>query len=157
MAKLLYQGNDLMAVSSEAKGIAYDNSTSGISATSVQDAIDEVNTDKASYSALESSINSLNSNLTNGSLVAKYSDTFKIQSINSTWKNKPGLYYYEGADTSTCDLPYPHCFVLHFDSPNSDRGVAVCLRWANLGSYSTSTTIWTNGKQDGWIGWRAIN
>ena len=42
MAKLLYQGNSLTAVSSDADYLKYDNTTSGLAATNAQGAIDEV-------------------------------------------------------------------------------------------------------------------
>lgn len=42
MAKLLYQGNSLTAVSSDADYLKYDNTTSGLAATNAQSAIDEV-------------------------------------------------------------------------------------------------------------------
>ena len=44
MAKLLYQGNSLTAVSSDADYLKYDNTTSGLAATNAQGAIDELNT-----------------------------------------------------------------------------------------------------------------
>lgn len=118
--------------------------------------IDNLTTTTAGLGALDAHAGySLAQDLANGDLVAEYANAFALRGTNVSWQDKEGLYYYEGADTSTYNIPYAHCFVLHFR--RTSRGVAICLRWANLGSYSTNKVMWVNGKHDNvWTGWKAI-
>lgn len=76
---------------------------------------------------------------------------------NVAWKNCPAgtstWYYYEGANTSTYDLPYNHCVVTVY-KVNSGRGTAIAIQW-NV-SNGTRPLIWTNSLWDTWRGWVSL-
>lgn len=79
--------------------------------------------------------------------------------INSTsnlpWKNAPvpaeTTYYYEGADTTTLDLPDANCF-LTVQKFNSGRGIAMAYCWPN----GANGKWWINNLHDTWRGWRQM-
>ena len=75
----------------------------------------------------------------------------------NVWKNakndSAGWYFYEGASTSTYDLPTPHCVVIVFKK-TAARGVAFAFGWDGV---STNKTVWKNTCQDVWRGWASLH
>ena len=73
------------------------------------------------------------------------------------WKNtkndSTGWYFYEGASTSTYDIPTPHCIVIVFKKSGA-RGVAFAFGWDGV---STNKTIWKNTCHDIWRGWASLH
>ena len=73
------------------------------------------------------------------------------------WKNtkndSTGWYFYEGASTSTYDIPTPHCIVIVFKKSGA-RGVAFAFGWDGV---STNKTIWKNTCHDVWRGWTSLH
>lgn len=71
------------------------------------------------------------------------------------WKTDSPSYHmswfiYEGANTTTYDLPVAHCIVVVYKY-TSARGVAMAYQWA-----SNSDKIWKNTCHDTWRGWLSI-
>ena len=87
-------------------------------------------------------------NMLNGSLGGNGDDWKNTTNDRAMW------YYYEGADTSTYDIPTPHCVVIVFKKLNT-RGVAFAFGWD--GFVSTNKTIWKNTNHDGWKGWTQLH
>lgn len=73
MAKIMYKGKEYSGVPTSAENIAYDNSESGLSATNVQSAIDEVN-DKTKVEKITLSITT-----SAGTLVS--ADAYKVGNV----------------------------------------------------------------------------
>ena len=75
-------------------------------------------------------------------------------SNTADWKNTANgdmqWYFYEGANTSTLDLPTPHCIVIVFKA--GTRGAAFAFGWDGV---TTNTTLWKNSLHDSWRGWTA--
>ena len=73
------------------------------------------------------------------------------------WKNtkndSTGWYFYEGASTSTYDIPTPHCIVIVFNRAGT-RGVAFAFGWDGV---STNKTVWKNTCHDVWRGWTSLH
>jgi hypothetical protein len=72
-----------------------------------------------------------------------------------SWKNAPEYaettYYYEGADTTTLDLPHRYCFVT-VRKTLSSRGVAIAYSWND----GTDGQWWINRCHDTWRGWHRM-
>ena len=73
------------------------------------------------------------------------------------WKNarndSTGWYFYEGASTSTYDIPTPYCIVIVFKKSGA-RGVAFAFGWDGV---STNKTVWKNTCHDVWRGWASLH
>ena len=71
------------------------------------------------------------------------------------WKAAPQFqsttYFYEGANTTTYDLPHSNVFV-HVMIAASNRGLAIAYKWAD-----TATAVWINRKHDTWKGWERVD
>lgn len=87
-------------------------------------------------------------------------DSASSLSINGTsglpWKNAPDYaettYFYEGADTTTLDLPNSNCFVT-VRKTTSMRGIAIAYNWTDAGAGEW----WINNLHTGsWHGWRKM-
>lgn len=72
-----------------------------------------------------------------------------------SWKDAPDhavtTYYYEGADTTTLDLPDANCF-LTVQKFNSGRGIAMAYCWPN----GANGKWWINNLHNTWGGWRQM-
>ena len=145
-----------------ASGTTYDNTSSGLSATEVQSAVDEVN-DKLDNlfekkSNKVTSISSSSTDLQYPSAKAVYNVLNHFLSRNGApWKDAtPGTamwYFYEGADTVGNNLPTANCFVLVFKQ-SAARGVAFAFGWDGV---STNKTLWKNTLHDSWRGWVSLH
>lgn len=60
-------------------------------------------------------------------------------------------YFYEGASTSTLDLPTSNCVVLVFKS-SASRGYALAFSWAG-----GTNNVWHNNLHDTWRGWTSLH
>lgn len=75
----------------------------------------------------------------------------------SAWDVYPGetgqrLYKYEGANTTTYNLPWQHCVVV-VEWCSATRGIAVAYRWDNG---ATRVNMWVNQLHGTWQGWTSI-
>ena len=75
----------------------------------------------------------------------------------NVWKNakndSSAWYFYEGASTSTYDIPTPYCIVVVFKKSGA-RGVAFAFGWDGV---STNKTVWKNTCHDVWRGWASLH
>ena len=72
------------------------------------------------------------------------------------WSNYPigiASFFYEGADTTTYNLPYPNVIVTVFKA-SSARGIAIAYKWntPTLGD----DVGWINFLHDTWQGWQVM-
>ena len=82
------------------------------------------------------------------------------QGFNSAWKNFPGAvgkytYFFEGADTTTYDLPDGYVIIevnWQYNDHNDLRAVAIAYQWA-----FTTRGVWQNAYNNGWGSWEQIN
>lgn len=81
---------------------------------------------------------------------------FSASGRNVAWKTsgteKAEWFFYEGASSSTYDLPSQHCFILVFKQSNV-RGFALALDWAN----GANPKMWYNNLHDSWHGWTSLH
>lgn len=108
MAKLLYQGNSLTAVSSDADYLKYDNTTSGLAATNAQSAIDEVVVNAGALTTRVASAESAISSIS----------TDHDFTITTTWTSNTSIgdysnypYYQTIATTVYSNDAHPDCLV----------------------------------------------
>ena len=159
MAKLLYQGNSLTAVSSDADYLKYDNTTSGLAATNAQGAIDELNTllDKLKNYTRRTRKN-ITSNLGNLSKAAAEQNLEKYgYSIGDYFTGASGYTYhladmdpYYGRYNSYAIVGTHHCGIVV-----DTKATSAWSSSGSAGSYSNSTlhsylkgTVLTNIKSD---------
>lgn len=109
MAKLLYQGNSLTAVSSDADSLKYDNTTSGLAATNAQSAIDEV---VVNAGALTTRVASAESAIS--SISTDHDFTITTTWLDNTTYGDYSTYpYYQTISTDIfTDDSHPDCVVL---------------------------------------------
>lgn len=143
MAKLLYQGNSLTAVSSDADYLKYDNTTSGLAATNAQSAIDELNTllDKLKNYTRRTRKN-ITSDLSNLSKAAAEQDLEKYgYSIGDYFTGASG-YVYHLADMNTYYGGYNNMAVVstpHIGIVVDTKATSAWLSSGTATSYSAST------------------
>ena len=145
-----------------ASGTTYDNTSSGLSATEVQSAVDEVN-DKLDnlFEKKSNKVTSISSSSTDEQYPSAKSVYSMLNGLlggsTAIWQDAPSgtskWYFYEGADTNLYMLPTPHCFVLVFKKAGA-RGVAFAFGWDGV---STNKTIWKNTCHDVWRGWTLLH
>ena len=73
------------------------------------------------------------------------------------WSNYPigiASFFYEGADTTTYNLPYPNVIVTVFKA-NSKRGIAIAYQW-NTPTVGNDVG-WINFLHDTWRGWQVMS
>lgn len=77
----------------------------------------------------------------------------RISGNNVSWKNTADgtvcWFFYEGASTSTLDLPNGNCVVIVIKK-GANRGYALAFGWT-----SSSTSVWHNNLHDTWRGWQS--
>lgn len=112
MAKLLYQGNSLTAVSSDADYLKYDNTTSGLAATNAQGAIDEV---AVNAGALTTRVASTESKISSISTDHDFtiSTTWNTNTTYGDYSTYP--YYQTIASDLFTDESHPDCLVFGAD------------------------------------------
>ena len=115
MAKLLYQGNSLTAVSSDADYLKYDNTTSGLAATNAQGAIDEV---VVNVGALTTRVASTESKISSISTDHDFTITTTWTSNTSIGDYSTYPYYQTIATTVYSNDTHPDCLVYGAD-PNA--------------------------------------
>ena len=121
-----------------------------------------IDTDAVWYSA-----NSVTLTTSMGDLYAyasKYAKHLDLTGQNAVrWDNSFTngfrVFYYEGSDTTTYDLPTSCCFVLAFKY-TSGRGAAIAIEWKGDTSGST-TSMWLNHLHKDsspldWAGWTKV-
>ena len=88
---------------------------------------------------------------------AVYNVLNRFSSRNGEWQNteigSANWFFYEGASTSTYDIPVGNCIVLVFRKSVS-RGVAFAFGWDGV---STNKTVWKNTCHDTWRGWTSLH
>lgn len=92
---------------------------------------------------------------TAGDVLAKYS-SIKIQA--TAWDTYPNahetrVYYYEGANTTTYNLPYQNVFVV-VRWWSQDRAIARAFKWNKNSSTDPGYAMWINENHGVWQGWR---
>ena len=145
-----------------ASGTTYDNTSSGLSATEVQSAVDEVN-DKLDnlFETKSNKVTSISSSSTDTqypSAKAVYGMLNGLLGGNggdwkNTWLDSAQWYFYESENTSTLDLPTPNCIVLVLKVA-AKRGAAFAFGWDGV---STNKTLWKNTCHDSWKGWVSLH
>ena len=140
MAKLLYQGNSLTAVSSDANYLKYDNITSGLAATNAQSAIDEM---VVNAGALTTRVASVESKVS--SISTDHDFTITTTWLDNTTYGDYSTYpYYQSivSDLFT-DESHPDCLVFGADPSafmTSDEDSAKGLMCGEV-SFSSSGII----------------
>lgn len=146
-----------------ASGTTYDNTLSGLSATEVQSAVDEVWNELNLSEKTSNKVTSISSSSTD----TQYPSAKAVYGIlnvllggnGGNWKNTADStaqwYFYEGANTSTYDLPTANCFVLVFKK-TATRGVAFAFGW-DWDGVSINKSVWKNTNHDGWRGWASLH
>lgn len=90
---------------------------------------------------------------------AVYDSLFQFNNAgrNTDWKNATNgageWFFYEGASTSTYDIPTGNCAVLILKY-SAARGIAFAFGWAGG---STDKTVWKNTLHDSWKGWVSLH
>lgn len=144
-----------------ASGTTYDNTSSGLSATEVQSAVDEVNDKFDNLSETKSNkVTSISSSSTDDQYPSAKSVYDMLNGLlggnGGDWKNTTNdramWYFYESANTSTYDLPTANCVVVVFKK--AGRGVAFAFGWDGV---STNKTLWKNTCHDTWKGWTQLH
>ena len=145
-----------------ASGTTYDNTSSGLSATEVQSAIDEVN-DKLDnqFEKTSNKVTSISSSSTDTQYPSAKAVYGMLNGLlggsTADWKNTTNAramwYFYETANTSTYDIPTENCFVFVFNE-SVYRGVAFAFGWDGV---STNKTLWKNTCHNSWTGWAQLH
>lgn len=79
----------------------------------------------------------------------------RLSGNNVSWKDSQDgcacWFFYEGANTTTLDLPSGNCVVLVLKKGNN-RGYALAFGWV-----SGSNAVWHNNLHDSWKGWNSLH